>query len=198
MTDTPSTPGPDPVPPPGPAETPPPPGGDALAPPGPWATDARPVGAPAPPRPSAPQTILNAVKLMYVGAGLTALGIILTFVQTDAIRDAIRDSDSSLSESDLDSAVAGFVAVSVVAGLVSIGLWVWMAMANGQGKSWARIVATVLGGLNIVFTLLGMTQGGSTGLSTALSLIGLVLAAVILWLLWRPESTAYYEAVGPR
>jgi hypothetical protein len=42
--------------------------------------------------------------------------------------------------------------------------------------------------------LLNFTQPGTTGLSVVLALVGLVLAAVILFLLYRPESSRYYEA----
>jgi hypothetical protein len=67
-----------------------------------------------------------------------------------------------------------------------------MAYVNGQGKSWARIVATVLGGLNVVFTLLGLRNQTAAGV--AFSLVGLLLAAGIVFLLWRPESSRFYEA----
>lgn len=182
--------------------TPPPPGpagpwpSDApAAQPGPWASDYRsPVAGPV----AKPQTIVNAVKLMYLGAVLTAVGVLATLLQVDTIRDTIEDNDSSLTSSEVDSAVAFTIGFVIVSALISIGLWLWMASANGQGKSWARVVATVLGGLNILFTLLGVVSGGSTPLSLLISVISLALSAYILWLLWRPESTRYYEAMSPR
>ena len=60
-----------------------------------------------------------------------------------------------------------------------------------------RIVATVLGGLNILWTLLGFVGGNLTPLSLVVSLINLALAGYILYLLWRPESTQLYEANSP-
>lgn len=180
--------------------TPPPPGppgqwpSDApAAQPGPWASDYR---SPAAGPMAKPQTILQAVKLMYVGAGLTVLGVLASLLQVDTIRDSIEDSDSSLTSSEVDSAVAFTMAFIVVTALIGVGLWLWMASANGNGKSWARVVATVLGGLNILFTLLGVVSGGSTPLSLLISVVNLVLAGYILWLLWRPESTQYYEAMS--
>lgn len=182
--------------------TPPPPGpagqwpSDApAAQPGPWASDYRsPVAGPV----SKPPPIATAVKLMYLGAALTALGVLATLLQLDSVRDRIEDSDSSLTGSEVDSAVAFTVGVVIVTALIGIGLWLWMASANGNGRSWARVVATILGGLNILFTLLGMVSGGSTPLSLLISVISLALAAYILWLLWRPESTQYYEAMSRR
>ena len=84
----------------------------------------------------------------------------------------------------------------VVIGLMAILLWVWMAETNRRGKSWARIVATILGALNIVFTLVGLLLGGNSGLVVAFSMVSAALAAVILYLLYRPDSSAYYEAVS--
>ena len=184
---------------------PPPPGGDP-APAGPWSTgagqwasDSRPAGyAPTGPV-ERPGPIQTAVMLMRLGAVLSAIGVLVAFLQTDAIRDAIREADSGLTESEVDNGVTGYLVVVVVTGLVAIGLWLWMAAANGEGKRWARTLATVLGGLSILFTLLGFAQDGATALSVALSLVSLALAAVILWMLWRPESTAYYDRMsGPR
>ena len=187
--------------------TPPPPPGDgppqAPGPWGPdagqWSSDSQPGGyAPTGPA-EQPGPIRTAVMLMRLGAVLSAIGVLVTFLQTDAIRDAVEEADRSLSESDVDSVVAFTLGFAVVVGLVSIGLWLWMAAANGQGKRWARTVATVLGGISIVLTLLSFSQDGTTTLNVVVSLVSLALAAVILWMLWRPESTAYYDRMsGPR
>jgi hypothetical protein len=139
-----------------------------------------------------PATIANAVKLMYVGAAVSLVGTLLTFVQIDAIRDSIED-DESLTASEVDTLVSVAVTTAVIAGLVGVGLWVWMAVKNGQGRSWARVVATVLGGLNILFTLFGLAGGGSTALSLLFSLLSIVLAGIILYLLYRPESSRFYD-----
>jgi len=144
--------------------------------------------------PEPPQSILNAVKLMFVGAGLSALGIILALISTDGIRDQIADADTGLTSDELDTAVTVFIGFTIFVGLVAVALWIWMARANRRGASWARTVATVLGALNILFTLYGLTQ--ATGLTTVVSLATIALAAFIIWFLFRPESSQYYEAVS--
>jgi hypothetical protein len=177
-------------PPSGPFETPPPP------PTGPWASDnlpPHPMSGYAPQPVEQPQSIRTAVQLMYVGAALSLLGVLLTFTQTDAIRDAIEESDDSLTASEIDTVYNITIASAVVAGLIGVGLWVWMAVKNGQGRSWARVVATVLGALNIVFTLFGLAGDTATSLTIVSSLVSLALAAVILFLLYRPESTRFYD-----
>jgi hypothetical protein len=174
----------------GPFETPPPP------PSGPWASDnlpPHPVSGYAPQPVEQPPSIRTAVRLMYVGAALSLLGVVLTLVQIDTIRDTIEDDNPSFSASEVDTAVNVTVGATVIAGLVGIGLWVWMAVKNGQGRSWARVVATVLGVVNILFNLFGLAGGGATAASLVFSLVLLALAAVILFLLFRPESTRFYD-----
>jgi NhaP-type Na+/H+ or K+/H+ antiporter len=140
-----------------------------------------------------PSTIRLAVRGMWVGAAISFIGIVVAFAQRDELRDQFREADSSLSSSDLDTAVAAGLTFIGVIGVVAMGLWLWMATTNGQGRAWARTVATVLGGLNIVFTALGFFGDQLTPLNVFFSILGIALAATILVLLYRPESTAYYD-----
>jgi uncharacterized membrane protein len=141
-----------------------------------------------------PPSIRTAVRLMWAGAVLSAVGVLATFTQRDTIREAVEDSDSSLTQSEIDTAVNIGVGVSVLFGVVGVGLWLWMAWANGQGKSWARVMATVFGALNLIGTVINLASASATGVGLALGLVGLVLSAVILVLLYRPESSRFYEA----
>jgi hypothetical protein len=177
---------------PPPPSPPPPP-----APAGPWASDNLPTNPLAATANvvEQPPSIVTAVRLMWAGAALTAVGVLLSFTQTDAIREQIEDSDSSLSPSEVDTAVSVGIAFSVVFGIVGVGLWLWMANANGKGHSWARTVATVLGGLNAFSAVISLVASGTaTTLSIVLTIISLVLAVVILVLLYRPDSSAFYAA----
>jgi hypothetical protein len=165
------------------------------APQGPWASDNL------PPHPTAaanvveqPPSIRLAVRLMWLGAVVTFLGSLSVFVQTDALRDRLKDNDATLTKSDLDAAVTAIIGFTIVIGLVIVALWLWMAYTNGQGKSWARVVATVLGALNVLFLLGGLAMGNQTGLGLVFNFVNLVLAIVILVLLYRPDSSRYYQA----
>jgi hypothetical protein len=39
--------------------------------------------------------------------------------------------------------------------MLGVGLWVWMAVKNGHGRKWARVVATVFGVINVLGFVLG-------------------------------------------
>jgi hypothetical protein len=155
---------------------------------------------PAPSAPEQPSTIATAVKLMYAGAALSLLSVIVTLVTLDTFKDTIeesvREADTGATQTTIDAAIAVGITTAVVLGLVGVGLWLWMAWKNGQGRSWARIVATVFGALNLVFTLLGFTQPGMTPVTVTIGIVNMILAVVILVLLWKKESTEYYEAVS--
>lgn len=148
------------------------------------------------PKPTPPPSMLTAVKLMYAGAALSAIGFLTSLLTQDSARELALERDPNLTESEIDAIVAFGIALAVVVGLVGVLLWVWMAESNRRGKSWARIVATVLGGINILLTVTSLVTGQYSGLVLVFNVLSAALAAVILYLLYRPDSNAYYEAMS--
>jgi hypothetical protein len=144
-----------------------------------------------------PASIAMAVKLMYAGAALSLLGLLITFLMRNTIRDAVQkaadDAGTTMTSTEVDAAVAVAVGFGVVAGLIGVALWLWMASANGKGRKWARTVATVFFGLSVLSTLGSLLQHPPV-LSLVTSIVSLVLGAYIIYLLYRPESTQYYNA----
>jgi hypothetical protein len=86
----------------------------------------------------------------------------------------------------------------VVVGLLTLALWLWMAVMNGRGRNWARIVATVLGAFSVCGGVGSFANTMTTGVTVLFSLLQLALATVVLVLLWLPSSSAYYRAQGVR
>lgn len=153
-----------------------------------------PYGAPVPSEP--PSSIRTAVTLMYIGAALSLLWTVLVLPQRAMLREQLEGQELDVDPADLDTVVNSFVTFLVIIGLLSVALWLWMAFANRRGRPWARVVATILGVLGILVGLLGIFQPIGPGLLLNLGL--LVLAGAILFLLYRPDSSAYYRAAsGP-
>jgi hypothetical protein len=178
-------------PPPGPQGGYPPP-----APQGPWASDNLP---PNPAMAAAnlvgqPNSIRTAVRLMWVGAAIAVISALTPLAMAGTIRDRVRDNNPDFTKSQVDSAVAAFTAFSIIIGAIAVALWLWMAYTNGQGRSWARVVATVFGALGIIFGLVGLVIQDATALARVLNVVQLVLAITILVFLWQSSSSAYYEA----
>ena len=144
-----------------------------------------------------PASIAMAVKLMYVGAALSLLQLLSTLLFRDSIRDAVQKASDKAStpmtSSEIDTAVSLGVTVAVISGIIGIALWLWMASANGKGRKWARIVATVFFAISVL-GLLGSLLQHPPVLSLLINVVSVVLGAYIIYLLYRPESTRYYDA----
>lgn len=151
--------------------------------------------------PARPKSVDLAVTLMRVGALLSLLGIVLVFVMGDAMREAVetslQGSGLSATSAEVDAAVALGTGFAVVMGLLGVALWLWMAHANGKGRGWARITATVFFGIYVLSTLASFAQP-APALSRVAALVQLALGAVIVVLLWKKESSAWFTAMSRR
>jgi hypothetical protein len=149
--------------------------------------------APEPARPEPPPSVVMAVRLMYAGAVVSAASLIVGLATVGSLRSALHKSEPSLTPSQLHNLETVFIAGSVAIGLISIGLWVWIALMCKAGKSWARIVATVLFGLDTVFLLLGVARAGAAA-SSLVSILTWLIGLGVVILLWRRDSSEYFTA----
>jgi len=147
--------------------------------------------APEPARPQPPPSVVQAVRLMYAGAVVSAVSLVVGLATTGSLRTALHKSDPSLTPSQLHTAQTALVVGSVIIGLIGIGLWVWMARTNQAGKSWARIVAAVLFGLDTLFLLLGVARAGAAA-GTLVSILTWLIGGGAVILLWRKDSSEYF------
>lgn len=154
-------------------------------------------GTPEPARPEPPVSVLTAVKLMYAGAVVSGISFVVTLVTLSNIRSAAHRANPSWTPTQLHNFERLVVVVAVISGVIGIGLWIWMALANRAGKSWARIVATVLFGLYTLSLLLGLSRGGLAAGSFVSLLIWLIGLGTII-MLWRRESSDYFNAPRAR
>jgi hypothetical protein len=153
-------------------------------------------------RPPQPSTLRNAVRLMWVGAGLALIGVIITLVFTSKIKNAVTKAalkanatnrangatSKILTTSQIHTLANATVVLLAVFGVVGVLLWAWMAWANNRGSNWARIVATVLFALNTIALIL---EFGRASISIIAILLGWLVGLGAIILLWRRETTAY-------
>jgi hypothetical protein len=147
---------------------------------------------PEPQRQQPPGSVLTAVKLMYVGAALSALGLIIGLVTIGSLKSAILKADPTFSTSQVHAAEAIGIATEVVVGLIGIGLWLWMASANKAGKNWARITGTVFFGVNTLFLLLAFARPHA-GLGLIFDILVWLVGLGAVVMLWRGESSGYFN-----
>jgi hypothetical protein len=134
--------------------------------------------------------------LMYAGAALSAVSLIVSVLSFHAIERVIRNASSTLTAQQVHNDAIVAVTIAVVESLIAIGLWLLMAWGNKNGQSWARITATVLFALNTLFLLLSFVRA-TVSASLAFSVLVWVIGLVAIVLLWRKESSEYFAA-GPR
>lgn len=142
-------------------------------------------------RPPAPNSVITAVRLMYAGAALSVIELIVNLATIGSLKSAILKRYPHYTSAQVHSAEAFFVGVVVVEAVIAIGLWLWMARASAAGRNYARITGSVLFGLFTLFLLLSLRRpAASVGLVFALLVWLAGLGAVIM--LWRRESSGYF------
>jgi len=156
---------------------------------------------PPPPAPGArmpgsyrPSSVAAAVGLMYAGA---ASAVLNTIVGSAAVYSVARNKLEELptvTQNWLTVGPALDATVTIFAGLVGTGLWLWMAHANRNGRSWARILSTVLFAVLTLGLLLSL-HSDPVKAARATALIQWALALAALVLLWVAPSNAYFAAM---
>jgi hypothetical protein len=148
-----------------------------------------------PERLPAPPPVVNAVKLMYVGAAVSTVSLIISLADISGTKAAIRKAKPSLTAAQVSSLNTFIISLAVVSGVIGVALWLWMARANNQGKNWARILSTVLFCL-ATLDLVGVFSQPKTALGLVFPVLTWLVGLGAVFLLWRPESTAFFKPQG--
>jgi hypothetical protein len=148
-----------------------------------------------PDRGEAPPSVQKAVKLMYAGAAVSTVSLIVSVIlplaNVAASKAALHKDHPKLSASQVNQAFNLGIAVAILSGAVGAVLWLWMARANGQGKNWARITSSVFFGLATISLFSVLNDPSVLGIVFAVALWVVGLGAIIL--LWRRESTDFFK-----
>jgi hypothetical protein len=145
-----------------------------------------------PQRPAPPAHVLTAVKLMYAGAVISLVSLIISLSDIGGTKAAIRSERPDLTAAQVNQLNTFIISLAIISGLVGVGLWLWMARANGRGKNWARILSTVLFGL-ATLDLVGVFSEPKTALDLVFPLLTWAVGAGAIYLLWRPDSSAFFK-----
>ncbi|SRR5258708_2904199 len=149
-------------------------------------------GAPPPLRVDPPRSVMIAVRLMYAGAAVTAIGVLISVITVATGEKALHASHPHATLAQLHATQNFLITIAIVSGLLEIGAWLLMPRANKSGLRWARIVATVLfalGTWNLVAHLIGKGTPTSLAYTVLVWLIGLGA----IFFLWQKDSSAYFS-----
>lgn len=147
-----------------------------------------------------PAKLQRAVWLMYAGAALTLLSIPMNLGDREEMRAGLRDNSQGpkMTEDQINSFVDAVFGLTILLGVVGAGMWVVMAILNKRGKNWARLTASGLGTLNIMYTLWILSaavQSGAAALTlpAVVSMLTLAVAVIALVYLWNPGVREWFD-----
>ncbi len=145
-----------------------------------------------PERPEPPRPVVLAVRMMYAGAAVTAIGMVLTVVAVVTGVKTLRAHHPHATVAQLHATQNVLITVAVVSGLLKIGAWLLMARANRGGLKWARWIATALFALE-TWNLIARIGSSGTATNLVYTAVSWLAGAGAVFFLWQRESSAYFS-----
>ena len=143
-------------------------------------------------RQPAPAPVRHAVMVMFAGAAISLLGIVIDIATGSATKTAIEKRSPNLTASQVNSLQHVLVGGFIAGGVIAAAVWIVLALACRRGRNWARITGTVLFGLSTVDTLGGIAAPVAGGAKLWGLLVWLAGLTAVLFL-WRRESSAFFR-----
>ena len=142
---------------------------------------------PAMPRPRA---VRAAVTLMLAGAAAELAALLTVIATLGSVRAAVAARDTAAAHALLVHQVAVMVGAPV-----AVGLWLWLAWANGRGEDWARLVSVAC------FLLMSLSVIGVLAQDAVAFAPASMIAAAVVWILglssvaliFTPAAGRYYR-----
>jgi Protein kinase domain len=146
---------------------------------------------PAAARPRIPGSVLTAVSLMYAGAAVSLVNVVVSLAAINQIKTAF-EARHPLAENAAQGAAALAAAVVITSGVIAIGVWLKLASASRRGRSWARTAGTILFGLDTLVTLGTLGRAGIPATKT-FGVLTWLIGLITVISLWRRESGDYFD-----
>jgi hypothetical protein len=141
---------------------------------------------PAAPRPRA---VRAAVTLMLAGAATELAALVVVILTLGSVRAAAARGSASAQ------AVLAHQVLVLAGAPVAIGVWLWLAWANGKGEDWARPLSAACFGLLTLSVLYALSQHAAAYVPASM------IAAAVVWaiglasvvLICTPAACRYYR-----
>jgi len=146
---------------------------------------------PASARPRIPGSVLTAVRLMYAGAAVSLVNVVVSLAAINQIKTAF-EAQHPLAENAAQGVAVLAAAVVIISGVVAIGVWLKLASASRRGRSWARTAGTILFGLDTLAVLGTLGRAGIPATKT-FGVLTWLIGLITVISLWRRESGAYFD-----
>jgi hypothetical protein len=130
---------------------------------------------------------------------LGVVGVIIAYSQISQVRaetvDRVLAQNPAVDQSMVGRVTTAAFVVALVVGLLIVATELVFAFLMRGGRNWARIVLVVLGGLAVLFGLMGVVAtAGARSVTGALHLLLLIGAIVTMFL---PPANAWFRSHRP-
>jgi hypothetical protein len=140
-----------------------------------------------------PRPVRSAVRLMLLGAVLTLADVATILVTLGGVRSA---AAHDLAATQWPAAMLTQVGPWLATAPIAVGLWLWLAWANGRGYHWARPACAAFFCVLTIVTFFGLGQGG--GEDALPYTLPDVIATAVLWLAGLAAGVLILsDAAGP-
>jgi len=139
-----------------------------------------------------PQSMINAVRLMYGGAALAGATILTTAATAPALKAAIRQQHPLLNHGALGAVITGTLTATIAGALISIGVWLAMARRTRRGRPGVRVMSTILFGLDCLTVARTFSHGLVTGPTWIIGVAEWGVGLTVIVFLWDRRSSAYF------
>ncbi|MGP8000477.1 MAG: hypothetical protein ACLPKI_24615 [Streptosporangiaceae bacterium] len=161
----------------------------------PYPTSGPEPAGPAPGATEPPRPVRTAVRLMFAAAGVEVVALIVALLTRGSLRAAILSRHPHYTAAQLHTAETARTVSLIVGALIAVGLWLWMAWANGRGHGWARLVSAVLFGINTLDLIVSFAAVRDVA-DLIMGLLIWLLGLAVIVLLFNKESAPFYARPG--
>lgn len=142
-----------------------------------------------------PRTVINAIRLMYLGAAIEVVALIAALLTRGSLRASIRRAHPLYTLQQLHNAENVRTGILVIGAVIAIAAWLWMAWANGRGLNWARVVSAVLLGIDTLGLLLSFGAVRSAA-SVIVGIVIWLIGLAVIVLIFNKSSSPFYRQEG--
>jgi hypothetical protein len=147
-------------------------------------------------RPSPPRTALRLRDVMYAGAALSIVALLLVVGVGLVTLDAGEIAEATAVPGAPEAALAGvIIAFAVLLAVLEAALWVVFGRLFARGYAWARWTGTAMAAANLVVEVPRLVDPPNA-LAASLTGVEVLVVVVALVLLWSPPMSRYVREVS--
>jgi hypothetical protein len=146
-----------------------------------------------PDRAEVPASVMNALRLMYIGGAATVVSVVVSTLATIHLSSLAGPSPYTTAQNaayDAEGLVALF---GLFGGVLGVIMWFVLTIPVRRGRKWGAVVGTVLFGIQTISMLFLLVGATGAPMVKVFSVIvwGLGLAATVI--LWGRPARAFYQ-----